>query len=183
MSKRTPKSEKPAVPVDQSAEAATARAICAQHGNKPDELLEILHDVQASLGFVPEAVLPVIAHALNRSRAEVHGVVTFYHDYRREKPGQHVVKICRAESCQAMNANALCDHAEKSLGAAMGETSKDGRFTLEPVYCLGNCALSPAVMIDGQLHGRVSPKRLDVLVSNLAAKNLASKNLAARKPS
>jgi len=170
MSKRTPKPDHAAPPVDQSAEAATARAICAQFGNRPDELLEILHAVQGSLGFVPEAVLPVIALALNRSRAEVHGVVTFYHDYRREKPGQHVVKICRAESCQAMNANDLCDHAEKSLGTSMGETSSDGRFTLEPVYCLGNCALSPAVMIDGQLHGRVSPARLDALVSGLAAR-------------
>ena len=170
MSKRPQKPVATAPKPAATPEQETARAICAKHGNRPDELLEILHAVQATLGFVPEEVLPVIANALNLSRAEVHGVVTFYHDYRREPAGQHVIKICRAESCQSMNANALCDHAERSLGAPMGETSGDGRYTLEPVYCLGNCALSPAVMIDGQLHGRVDPKRFDRLVSALSLK-------------
>ncbi len=168
MSKR---SEKPRdndhAPAD-SAEMATARAVCAAHGNKPAELLEILHDVQYKFGFVPEAVLPVIAHALNLSRAEVHGVVTFYHDYRREPAGRHVVKVCRAESCQAVNGRQLCEHAEERLGVPMGETSADGRTTLEQVFCLGNCALSPAIMVDGKLYGRVTPERFDRIIASFA---------------
>lgn len=144
-----------------------ARAICAGHGNRPDELLEIFHAVQAELGFVPEAVLPVIAQALNLSRAEVYGVLSFYHDFRRARPGRHVVKICRAEACQAMHAEELCRHAEQRLGAKFGETSADGEFTLEPVYCLGNCALSPAMMIDGDLYGCVDKKRFDAIVGEL----------------
>jgi formate dehydrogenase subunit gamma len=142
-------------------------AICEAHGNRPDELLEILHAVQAELGFVPDAVLPVIANALNLSRAEVYGVVSFYHDFRRAPAGRHVVKICRAEACQAMHTEKLCSHAEERLGTRFGETSPDGEFTLEAVYCLGNCALSPAVMIDGSLFGCVDNKRFDAIVADL----------------
>jgi len=166
MSKRSSRQADPK-PAVETAEAGQARAICAAHGNKPDELLEILHDVQGELAFVPEAVLPAIADALNLSRAEVHGVVTFYHDFRREPAGRHVVKVCRAESCQAVKGRELCAHAEHTLGTVMGETSADGRFTLEAVYCLGNCALSPAIMIDGRLHGRVNPERFDAIVAKL----------------
>ena len=144
-----------------------ARAICAGHGNRPDELLEIFHAVQAELGFVPEGVLPVIAQALNLSRAEVYGVLSFYHDFRRARPGRHVVKICRAEACQAMRTEELCRYAEQRLGAKFGATSADGEFTLEPVYCLGNCALSPAMMIDGDLYGCVDKKRFDAIVGEL----------------
>ncbi len=147
--------------------ALSVAQICAAHGNKPDELLEILHAIQHAHGFIPEPALPVIAHALNRSRAEIHGVVTFYHDYRREPAGQHVVKICRAEACQAMGTDALCRHAEDTLGTKMGETSPDGRATLEATYCLGNCAMSPAIMIDGELFGRVDATRFDVLIAAL----------------
>ena len=148
-----------------SALAISIKAICAAHGDRPDELLEILHAVQHLHGFVAEAALPVIANALNLSRAEVHGVVTFYHDFRREPAGRHVVKICRAEACQAMGTDALCAHAEKKLGTQMGETSPEGYVTLEAAYCLGNCALAPAVMIDGELRGRVDAARFDELIA------------------
>ena len=144
-----------------------ALAICAAHGNKPDELLEILHALQHDLGYVPERALPVIANALNLSRAEVHGVVTFYHDFKREPQGRHTIKICRAEACQAMGTDKLCDHAEKKFGTEIGGTSKDGKYTVEAVYCLGNCALSPAVMIGDDLYGKVDPKRFDEIVASL----------------
>ncbi len=152
----------PANPADMK-----ALAVCAAHGNKPDELLEILHAVQHELGHVPESTLPVIASALNLSRAEVHGVVTFYHDFKREPQGRHTIKICRAEACQAMGTDKLCEHAEKKLGAEMGSTSNDGKYTVEAVYCLGNCALSPAVMIGDELYGKVDPKRFDEIVASL----------------
>jgi formate dehydrogenase subunit gamma len=146
-------------------EAERARAICAAHGDRPDALIEILHEVQHQLGFVPEVTLPAIANALNLSRAEVHGVVSFYHDFRRTPPGRHVVQICRAESCQSMQSDALCDHAKASLKTGFGETSANGEVSLQAVYCLGNCALSPAMMVDGKLYGRVDPKRFDAIMT------------------
>lgn len=150
---------------EMSPESERARDVCSRHGNRPDELIEILHDVQEELGCVPESIVPVIAKALNLSRAEVHGVITFYHDFRREPAGRHVVKICRAESCQSMAGEALCNHAKASLKTGFGETSADGSVTLEAVYCLGNCALSPAMMVDGHLHGRVDARRFDEIMS------------------
>jgi formate dehydrogenase subunit gamma len=144
-----------------------ALAVCARHGNKASELLEILHELQHQLGYIPEAAKPVIAKAVNLSRAEVHGVITFYHDFRSAPAGRHIIKICRAEACQSMGTDQLCSHAEKSLGAPMGETSKDGRYTIEAVYCLGNCALSPAVLIGDQLFGKVDAKRFDQIVAGL----------------
>jgi len=147
-----------------SPEGERARDACNRHGNRPEELIEILHEVQEALGYVPESVLPVIAKAVNLSRAEVHGVVTFYHDFRREPAGRHVVKICRAESCQAADGEALCNHAKASLKTGFGETTADGQVTLEAVYCLGNCALSPAMMVDGALHGRVDAARFDEIM-------------------
>lgn len=146
---------------------AHAIAICAAHANKPDELLEIMHDIQHELGHVPESVLPVLATALNLSRAEVYGVVTFYHDFHRHPVGKHVIKICRAEACQAMGTEALCDHAQKTL-AKFGSTSTDGKFTIEAAYCLGNCALSPAMMIGETLYGKVDATRFDAIVGKLA---------------
>ena len=104
--------------------------------------------------------LPIIARALNRSRAEVYGVLSFYHDFRQAPRGRHVVKICRAEACQAMHTETVCAHAEQRLGIKFGETSADGSYTLEAVYCLGNCALSPAMMIDGQ---SLRPRRQQAL--------------------
>lgn len=144
-----------------------ARVICAAHDNRPDELLEIFHDVQGEFGFIPEPVVGVIANALNLSRADVYGVLSFYHDFRRAPAGRHVVKICRAEACQAMHTDAVCAHAEQRLGTQFGETSPDGEFTLEAVYCLGNCARSPAMMIDGSLYGCVDNKRFDAIIADL----------------
>ncbi len=147
--------------------AEKARAVCEAHGNRPDELLEIFHAVQDELGFVPEQTLPVIASALNLSRAEVYGVLSFYHDFRRAPAGRHIVKMCRAEACQAMQTEEVCRHAEQRLGTTFGETSPDGEFTLQAVYCLGNCALSPAMMIDDDLFGRVDNKRFDAIIADL----------------
>jgi formate dehydrogenase subunit gamma len=147
----------------------TARAIAAEHGNRPDALIEILHEVQAALGFVPEDVVPALANALNLSRAEVHGVVTFYHDFRRKPAGRHVLKVCRAEACQSMGGEAIVQRAEDRLGVACGETSADGRVTLEPIYCLGLCATAPSAMIDGRIVGRMTPERLDILLKEAGA--------------
>jgi len=147
----------------------TARTIAAEYGNRPDALIEILHAVQAALGYVPEAVVPVLADALNLSRAEVHGVVTFYHDFRREPAGRHVLKMCRAEACQAMGGEALVARAEDRLGIACGSTSADGRITLEPIYCLGLCATAPSAMLDGQLVGRLTVPKLDALLKDAGA--------------
>ena len=156
-----------------SPDGIKALTICAAHGNKPDELLEILHALQHDIGYVPEAVLPVIANALNVSRAEVHGVVTFYHDFKREPVGRHVIKICRAEACQAMGTDHLCRHAEKKLGVEMGGTTADGKVTIEQVFCLGNCALSPAILIGDRLHGKVDAKRFDEIVAGLGKETAA----------
>lgn len=146
---------------------STAIAVCAAYGNKPDELMEILHELQHRLGYVPEATLPVIANALNLSRAEVHGVVTFYHDFKREPQGKHTIKICRAEACQSMGTDRLCQHAEKKFKIGMGGTSADGKVSIEQVFCLGNCALSPAIMVGETLYGKVDAKRFDEIVATL----------------
>lgn len=144
-----------------------ALEICEARGNRPDELLEIFHALQHDIGFVPDEVLPVIAEALNVSRADVYGVLTFYHEFRRTPPGRHVVKICRAEACQALHTEKVCAHAEEKLGTKFGSTSPDGEYSLEAVYCLGNCALSPAMMIDGDLYGCVDNKRFDAIIADL----------------
>lgn len=141
--------------------------ICKAHGNRPDELLEIFHALQHDIGFVPDELLPVIGEALNLSRADVYGVLTFYHEFRRTPPGRHVVKMCRAEACKAMHADAVCAHAEEKLGTKFGATSEDGEYSLEAVYCLGNCALSPAMLIDDDLYGCVDNKRFDAIIADL----------------
>jgi formate dehydrogenase iron-sulfur subunit len=147
---------------------AVASAILA-HAQRPGALLPILHAVQDALGHIPPAALPVIAHALNLSRAEVHGVLTFYPDFRTTAPGRRVVKVCRAEACQSMQGEALQAHAKRVLGTDFHGTRADGSVTLEPVYCLGNCARAPAVMIDGQVHGDVTLARLDALLASPAS--------------
>jgi formate dehydrogenase subunit gamma len=126
--------------------------------HKPGALLPILHGVQEKFGYVPAEALPIIASELNLTRAEVHGVVSFYHDFRSSPPGRHVVKICQAESCQAMGSVALTTFAKGHLGVDFHETTKDEVFSLEPVYCLGNCACSPAVMVDDEVFGRMTPQ-------------------------
>ncbi|MGE0849708.1 MAG: formate dehydrogenase subunit gamma [Hyphomicrobiaceae bacterium] len=148
---------------------ATARAVAGQHGNRPDALIEILHGVQAALGCVPEAAVPALADVLNLSRAEVHGVVTFYHDFRRQPAGRHVLKMCRAEACQALGCEALVERAESRLGVSAGGTSADGRVTLESVYCLGLCACGPSGMMDGRVVGRLTAPRLDALLGEAGA--------------
>ena len=146
-------------------QTAAVRRIVAQHKERPGPLLEILHGIQAAFGYVPAAAVPVVAEELNLSRAEVHGVVTFYHFFRHERPGAHTVSLCQAESCQSMGAAALADHARQRLGIDFHQTTADGRFSLEPIYCLGNCACSPAAMIDGRLYGRVTPEAFDALIA------------------
>jgi formate dehydrogenase subunit gamma len=127
-------------------------------------LLPVLHGIQDRLGYVPPAAVPLVAAELNLSRAEVHGVVTFYHYFRDRKPGQKVVYLCRAEACQAVGAAGLEAHAKRKLGTDFHGTSRDGQYTLEPVYCLGNCACGPSVMIGKELHANVTPARFDELV-------------------
>jgi formate dehydrogenase subunit gamma len=136
-----------------------------QHQQLPGNLLPVLHGVQDRLGWVPAAAVPLIAAELNLSRAEVHGVLTFYHYFRRSKPGRRIVYLCRAEACQAVGAQKLEAHAKRRLGVDFHGTSRDGRFTLEPVYCLGNCACGPSLMIDKELHACVTPARFDELVA------------------
>jgi formate dehydrogenase subunit gamma len=145
--------------------------IVREHADRPGSLLLVLHAVQREYGYVPPDAVPVIADVMNLSRAEVHGVISFYHFFRRRAPGRHIVQICRAEACQSMNADALAAHAQQRLQIGFHETTADGRFSLEPVYCLGNCACSPAVMIDEELHGRVSPGRFDELIGELEAES------------
>lgn len=147
-------------------DSAAVHAVLARLKDLPGALLPILHGVQEALGYVPKDAVPVIAQTLNISRAEVHGVVSFYHYFRSEKPGQHVVYLCRAEACQANGAVELEAHAKRALGVDFHGTTADRRYTLEPVYCLGNCALGPNLLIDDELHARVSPERFDQLMAN-----------------
>ena len=147
----------------QQSQAVVAEAIEALR-KEDGALLPILHEIQDRLGHVPRESLPVIAGALNLSRAEVHGVVTFYHHFRETPPGRRVVQVCRAEACQAVGADALVEHAKRTLGIDFHETTSDGEVTLEAVYCLGNCAVGPSMMIGDDLHGRVTPQRFDALV-------------------
>jgi formate dehydrogenase subunit gamma len=127
-------------------------------------LLPILHGIQAEFGYVPQDTLPLIAKALNLSRAEVHGVVTFYHDYRDHPAGRHVLKLCRAEACQSMGGDRLAERIKGLLGIDFHQTTPDGSVTLEPIYCLGLCACSPAAMLDGELHGRLDDEAAEDLV-------------------
>ena len=154
--------------IDASRLDETVSTVCTAHGNRPADLIEILHEIQASLGYVPEGATQMLASALNLSRAEVHGVISFYHDFNRAPPGRHIVRVCRAEACQAVGCESLAKHAETSLGISFGKTRGDGQARLEAVYCLGNCALGPSVMIDGQLHGRVDAARFDALMDELS---------------
>jgi formate dehydrogenase subunit gamma len=145
-------------------DTAAVQRIVSELKGRPGPLLEVLHAVQAALGYIPPAAVPLVAEGLNLSRAEVHGVVTFYHYFRHSRPGAHTVSLCQAEACQSQGAEALARHARRRLGIDFHGTTADGRFTLEPIYCLGNCACSPAAMIDGRLHGRVTPERFDALI-------------------
>jgi formate dehydrogenase subunit gamma len=133
----------------------------------PGALLPILHALQEAFGYVDKAAIPLIADALNISHAEVHGVISFYRDFRATPPGRHILKMCRAEACQSMDCDTTIRHVEGRLGVRLGETTEDASFTLEAVYCLGLCALSPAVMLDGKPYGRVSSQIADFLIDSL----------------
>ena len=138
--------------------------IIARWQNRPGPLLEVLHEVQEALGCIPAEAVGPIAAGLNLSRAEVHGVVSFYHYFREHRVGRHSLEVCRAEACQSMHSQELITHIKKRLKVDFHGTTADGAVTLLPVYCLGNCACAPALMLDGELHGRVTPQRVDELL-------------------
>lgn len=138
--------------------------IVADHKGLEGPLMPILHALQEAFGHVPEEATPVLARELNLSRAEVHGVITFYQDFRHQLPGKHILKLCRAEACQSMGCEKLVERAESRLGVECGNTTPDGRVTFEAVYCLGLCATAPSAMIDGRIVGRVDANRLDQLL-------------------
>jgi formate dehydrogenase subunit gamma len=147
--------------------AETIEAIIQEHTGQVGALMPVLHSVQERMGYIPSEAIALIAAALNLSRAEVHGVMHFYHDFRTEPAGDHVIQLCRAEACQAMGGRALEAHVKARLGVDYGKTTADGRFTLDPVYCLGNCACTPSVRIDDAVHARVTPERFDQLLDAL----------------
>ena len=144
---------------------STLDSILAEHAGMDGPLLPILHAVQDTVGYISPAHVARIAKALNLSRADVHGVVSFYHYFRQHAPGRHVVHVCRAEACQAMHCEKTEQHAKGELGVDYGGTSADGLFTLEAAYCLGNCAAAPTVMVDEKLYGRVTPERLAAILA------------------
>lgn len=142
-----------------------AAAIIAEFDGVKGATMPILHEIQHVFGFVPEAVIPMIAKAQNLSRAEVYGTVTFYHEFRRELPGNHVLKLCQAEACQSNGSDCLREQAEKRLGVSLGETTPDRRVTIEPIYCLGLCANGPAAQLDDRMIGRLTAEKLDALLT------------------
>lgn len=144
---------------------AVVREVLAARRGQPGALLPILHDIQDRLGAVPPDLLPMIAEELCLSRAEVHGVVSFYHDFRASPPGRHVLKLCQAEACQSMGVKTLTAELEQRLGVSLGETLEDGSLSFEAVYCLGNCACAPSAMLNGELHGRVDAEELMALLA------------------
>ncbi|MCW4151601.1 formate dehydrogenase subunit gamma [Halomonas sp. 18H] len=135
--------------------------------HKPGALLPILHAIQDRVGYVPEGAVPLLAESLLMTRAEVHGVITFYHHFRTSRPGSHVVRICRAEACQALGARTLEAHAKASLEVDYHQTTRDREITLEAVYCLGNCACGPSISVDDRVHGRVTTESFDRLVEDM----------------
>lgn len=154
----------PALPTEER-----VRDIIADHMGLEGPLLPIFHAIQAEWGHVPQMAIPVIAEALNIGRAEVHGTMSFYHDFRTQPAGRHVVKLCRAEACQAVGADALADRARAKLGVDWHETTKNGNVTLEPVFCLGLCACGPAALVDGRVIGRVDDAKLDRIIAEVGA--------------
>jgi formate dehydrogenase subunit gamma len=144
-----------------------AHELIQERENLPGALLPILHALQEEFGYIDEAAIPLMARALNISQADVHGTVSFYHDFRRSLPGRHVLKICRAEACQSMGCDALIRHVEARLEVRLRETTPDGTITVEQVFCLGLCAMSPAVMLDGKPYGRISQQVADVLLDSI----------------
>ncbi|UHL62642.1 formate dehydrogenase subunit gamma [Paralcaligenes sp. KSB-10] len=159
----TPPSRPETVPSDQTVQQVAQQALQHYQG-QPGNLLPILHAIQDTLGYIPAKAVPVLAEALQLSRAEIHGVISFYAHLRDKPAGKVVLEICRAEACQAMGGEHLAEHARQQLGCDFHATSSDGQVTLEPVYCLGLCAQSPSVMVDGQPYARMTPAKLDQLL-------------------
>lgn len=157
-------------PTAASEDEALIARIVARTGAAPDVLIEILHAVLHERGRVDPALVPLIAAHLNLSRADVHGTLSFYPDFARQAAARHTVKLCRAEACQAVGAARLAAHARARLGCDFDGTSRDGAIALEAVYCLGNCACGPALLLDDELHGRVDGARFDALLAELAAR-------------
>ena len=153
----------------ESKNTATIERLIAQHKIMPGGLLPLLHAIQAEIGHVPETAVAAIAAGLNLSRADVHGVISFYHDFKTHPVGRHRVQICRAEACQSMGSRQLEAHAKKTLAIDYHQTTDDGQVTLEPVYCLGNCACSPSVRVDDNVYARVDAQRFDALIAALGA--------------
>lgn len=149
-------------------DSESARTVIGKHLKMEGAVLPILQALQETFGFIHEDAVPMVADALNLTRAEVHGVVTFYHDFRREAPARHTLQLCRAEACQSRGADELAEHAQKALGLRWGETAADGSVTLAPVFCLGLCACAPSAMIDGKPVGRLDRRRLDSLLEGVA---------------
>lgn len=149
--------------------AARVGEILADHRDMEGPLLPIFHAVQEAYGHIPQESLPIIARGLNISRAEVHGVMSFYHDFREHRAGRHTLKLCRAEACQSMGADALADHARARLGVDWHGTTEDGNVTLEPVFCLGLCACGPSALVNGRVVGRMDNDKLDALVEEMRA--------------
>ncbi|MGP3698376.1 formate dehydrogenase subunit gamma [Rhodobacter sp. NSM] len=155
--------------LDEAEVRARVQEILDEHEGFEGPLLPILHGVQEAFGHVPLESLPQIAERLNLSRAEVHGVMSFYHDFRTRPHGRHVIKLCRAEACQSMGGDRMADHAQARLGIGWHQTTADGGVTLEPVFCLGLCACAPAALVDGRVVGRVDEARLDSLIDEVRA--------------
>ena len=148
-------------------EPVTAQALIDDLKSKPGALLPILHAIQDRFSFIPEEAVALIAQSLTLSRAEVHGVISFYHHFRTQQPGRHVVEICRAEACQAQGSRALEAHAKAALGVDYHQTTADRNITLEPVYCLGNCSCGPSIRVGDEIHADVDAARFDELVEGL----------------
>jgi formate dehydrogenase subunit gamma len=161
-------SEIPGGASNDAADPVSARIgeIARTRAGEPGPLLEVLHDVQHEFGWLPESTVAVLAHELNLSRAEVHGVISFYSDLRTSPAPDVEVSLCRGEACQAMGSEALVEHAKKQLGVGIGEQTDDGSIGLGQIFCFGNCALGPTASVAGRLHGRVSPERLDALIAD-----------------
>ncbi len=153
--------------LDSATLSARLEEILYTHKDMEGSLLPILHAVQADFGYVPPEALPIIAKDLNITRAEAHGVMSFYHDFREKPAGRHVLKLCRAEACQAMGGDRVAAHAQKALGLDWHETSADGAVTLDPIFCLGLCACGPAAMLDGKLIGRLDEARIDAIIGDI----------------
>lgn len=158
--------DKPYLASDSKWDDAQALAVITEHSHLDGALLPILHALQATFGYVDARCVPAIADKLNISKADVHGVISFYHDFRHAPAGRHVLKLCRAESCQAMGCEKLVDHLAHTHHLGMGDTDATGAITVETVYCLGNCALSPAALLDDELIGRLDATKLDAIVMN-----------------